>query len=206
MCCRHGLSAARLNLKMSRVDDEDDAMYHHAFTASEIDGKAHTPVAKRSAASPERKVLVAFDGSPAARCALEYAIEQARDAASVVHAVNVQTALIDDAVFCRSHEQIGAEILRAATIQLDLHGIRHTTEVAFGAVAESIVRSAAMERCDAIVIGARDRLAIANFLSTSVSGQVVRLAQVPVTVIKQKVVATTHSPRHVWAGVWRPRT
>lgn len=93
----------------------------------------------------------------------------------------------------------------AATAQLDVHGIRHTTEVAFGDIAESIVRSAAMERCDLIVIGARNRLAIANLFSASVSSQVVRLARVPVTVIKQKVVATTHSPRLVQVP-WGSRT
>jgi nucleotide-binding universal stress UspA family protein len=205
MCRPNGLSRRRPGPKMSRVDEEDDAMYYHALEASKIDGSARAVAAKRGAASLERRVLVAFDGSPAARCALEYAIEQARDCACAVHVVNVQTALIDDAVFYRSHEQVGADILRAATSELDLHGIRHTTEVAFGAVAESIVRSGAMGRCDAIVIGSRDRLAIASFFSASVSSQVVRLAQVPVTVIKQKVVATIHSPRQVSAGAWRPR-
>jgi nucleotide-binding universal stress UspA family protein len=168
---------------------------HHAPAASEIDGKPHPLVAMSSAAGRDRKLLIAFDGSPAARCALEYAIEQARNCALAVHVVNVQTALIDDAVYYRSHEQIGAEILMAATLPLELRGIRHTTEVAFGAVAASIVRSAAMQRCDAIVIGSRDKPAIANFFSASISSQVARLAGVPVTVIKQKVVATIHSPR-----------
>ena len=119
--------------------------------------------------------------------------------------LNVQSALIDDAVFYRSHKQAGADTLKAATAQLELLGVPHTTDVAFGPVADSIVRTAAMERCDAIVIGARDRLALANFFSASVSSQVARLAQVPVTVVKQKVVATLHSPRHVSAAAWRPR-
>jgi hypothetical protein len=69
--------------------------------------------------------------------------------------------------------------------------------VAFGDVAQAIVRSALIERCGLIVVGTRDRLAIANFFSSSVSAQVARLAHVPVTVIKHKVVATTHSPRAI---------
>jgi nucleotide-binding universal stress UspA family protein len=169
-----------------------------------MDSKGYALAATRNAARPERKLLVAFDGSPAARCALEYAIEQAHESASAIHVVNVQIALDDDAFICRSHKQAGERILKAATAQLDLHGIRYTTDVAFGAAAESIVRSAAMQRCDLIVVGTRDRLAIASFFSASVSSQVVRLAQVPVTVIKQKVVATTHSPRQVSVAAWRP--
>jgi nucleotide-binding universal stress UspA family protein len=174
---------------MSPVQQEEDDMYFHAVTALDMDSKAYAMAATRSAAKPERKLLVAFDGSSAARCALEFAVGQASECAIAIHVVNVQPL--------RSHQHVAEKMLEAATVQLDMHGIRHTTEVAFGDIAESIVRSAAMERCDLIVIGARNRLAIANFFSASVSSQVVRLAHVPVTVIKQKVVATTHSPRRL---------
>jgi len=180
-------------------------MYYHALIASGSDNKALSATARRNAAAPERKLLVAFDGSPAARCALEYAIEEAGDGKAAIHMVYVQTAVIEDAVLYGSHRQAGADLLKTMTAQLDFHGIRHTTDVVFGPVAESIVRSAAVERCDAIVIGTRDRLAIANFFSASVSSQVVRLADVPVTVIKHKVIATTHSPRNVSSAAWRSR-
>jgi nucleotide-binding universal stress UspA family protein len=184
---------------MWSADDEDEAMHYHAIEGPEIDGKAARALAATfSAAGLERKVLVAFDGSPAARCALEYAIEEAWHSGMALHVVNVQTALIDNAVTYRSYQGIGAEILRAATAQLERHGIRHTTEVAFGSVAHSIVRSAAMQRCDAIVIGSRDRLAMTNLLSTSVSSRVVRLARVPVTVIKQPGKAA-------WTPISTPR-
>lgn len=180
-------------------------MYYHDLTASEIDGKAYALAARRNVKSPGRKLLVAFDGSPAARCALDYAIERARESNAAIHVLNVQNALMDDAVFYRSHAQAGADTLKAATAQLELNRVPYTTDVAFGAVAPSIVRTAALERCDGIVIGARDRLALANFFSASVSSQVARQAQVPVTVVKQKVVATLHSPRHVSVAGWRPR-
>lgn len=180
-------------------------MYYHALTGSDLDSRAYSLAAKRNAAMPQRKLLVAFDGSPAARCALEYAMQQAQDGRARIHLVNVQEALVDEAAIYRSYKAAGERTLKAATAQLDLHDIPYTADVAFGTVAESIVRSASMDRCDLIVIGTRDRLAIASFFSPSVSSQVVRLAPVPVTVIKQKVVATTHSPRQVSVAGWRPR-
>jgi nucleotide-binding universal stress UspA family protein len=180
-------------------------MYYHALAASDGDNRTYTAAARRNAAVPEPRILVAFDGSPAARCALEYAMEQARDSAAAIHVVNVNTAVVEDAVAYRSHKQAREDLLKTATTQLDFHRIRHTTEVAFGAVAESLVQSAAANRCGTIVIGTRDRLAIANFFSASVSAQVVRLSPVPVTVVKQKVIATTHLPRNVWSAAWRAR-
>jgi nucleotide-binding universal stress UspA family protein len=97
----------------------------------------------------------------------------------------------------------GEGILEAAVAQLDHRRVNYTTEVAFGNVAETIARSAAVDGCDLIVIGARDRPAIANFFSRSISSQVVGLSEVPVTVIKQKVVATTHSPQRISPAGWR---
>jgi nucleotide-binding universal stress UspA family protein len=205
MCAPDGLSAALAGLKMSSVQHEEDDMYHHALSAPETDGMAHAQPARRNAKSPGRKLLVAYDGSPAARCALDYAIERARESGAAIHVLNVQNALIDDAVFYRSHAQAGADTLKAATAQLELVRVPYTTDVAFGDVPQSIVRIAAMARCDGIVIGARDRLALANFFSPSVSSQVARIARMPVTVVKQKVVATLHSPRHVSEAAWRLR-
>ena len=168
-------------------------MYFHALTALDIDSKPYALTAARAAARPKRKLLVAFDGSSAARCALEFAIAQASESGAAIHVVNVQGSS-DDATGFKSRQEAGETVLGVATSLMDLHGVRHTAEVAFGDVPGAIVRSALMERCDLIIVGTRDRLAIASFFSSSVSSQVARLAPVPVTVVKQKVVATTHSP------------
>jgi nucleotide-binding universal stress UspA family protein len=168
-------------------------MNFHALTALDIDSKPYSLVATRAAERPKRKLLVAFDGSSAARCALEFAIGQVSETAAAIHVVNVQES-VDDAAGFKSYQEAGEKVLRVATALMDLHGVRYTTEVAFGEVAAAIVRSALMERCDLIVVGTRNRLAIANFFSASVAAQVVRIAPVPVTTIKQKVVATNHLP------------
>ena len=179
-------------------------MYYHALADPPVDAKPGVRAAQRAAQLQRRKLLVAFDGSPQSRCALDYAIEQARTGGAMIHALNVQEAPIDDAIAYRRHKQAGERLLQGAIAQLEANGIAHSVDVAFGAVAESIVRSAAMERCDHIVVGTRDRLAIASFFSPSVSSQVARLSTVPVTVIKHKVIATTHSPRRTVTAAWRP--
>jgi nucleotide-binding universal stress UspA family protein len=179
--------------------DEDTKMYFHALSANHFDEKARALSAVRRFVEADRlpaRILVAFNGTPAARCALEYAMERARDEGAAIHVVTVQPAISD--------KDAGERILDAARVQLELNDIRHTSELAFGAVAESIVRSAAMEDCALIVVGKRERLAIASFFSASVSDQVVRLARVPVTVVKQTVTATTHSPTRSSTSAWRP--
>jgi nucleotide-binding universal stress UspA family protein len=161
---------------------------------------------RRDTRDPEpRKVLVAFDGSAASLAALDYAIEQARGSEASIHAVNVREAYVDDVFSYRLHRHEGEQVLKAAIARLEAAGVSHGTEVAFGSAAESIVRTATTEGCDHIVIGTRDRLAVAGFFSPSVSSQVVRLSRIPVTVVKQKVIATTHSPRNVVTAAWRPR-
>ena len=180
-------------------------MYYHALADSDVDAKPYVRAAQRAARLQRRKLLVAFDGSPQSRCALDYAIEQARTGVAMIHAVNVQEAPIDDVIAYRTHKQAGEKVLQGAIAQLEANGIVHSADVAFGAVAECIVRSASVERCDHVVLGTRDRLAIASFFSPSVSSQVVRLSTVPVTVIKQRVIATTHSPRRTASAQWRPR-
>ena len=170
-------------------------MYFHALTAMDIDSKPYSLAMTRAAALQKRKLLVAFDGSSTALCALEFAIGQVSENGTI-HVVNVQEST-SDAVTFRLRQEAAEKVLAVATALIDLHGIRHTAEVAFGDVAEAIVRSALIERCGLIVVGTRDRLAIANFFSSSVSAQVARLAPVPVTVIKHKVMATTLSPRAI---------
>lgn len=179
-------------------------MYYHALVEPDVDAKASVRAARRSAHLQRRKLLVAFNGSAESRCALEYASEQARNGAAMIHVLNVQDAAIDDALVYRTHKRAGERVLQAAIAQLEADGIVHSVDIAFGAVAESIVRSAAVERCDHVVVGTRDRLAISNFFAPSVSSQVVRLSTVPVTVIKQRVIATTHSPRRTASTQWRP--
>ena len=171
-------------------------MYCDALLAPEtraIDAARARPL---NATRVQRKLLVAFDGSPAAMAALDYAIERARASHGMIHVVNVQVAFVDDVFVYRIHRHEGEQVLKPAIARLKASGVAYTTEVGFGTAADAIVRAASQEECDVIVMGTRDRAGVAGFFSPSVSGRVVRLSRVPVTVVKHTVVATTHEPRY----------
>ena len=127
-----------------------------------------------------RKVLLPFDGSPAARRALEY-LAAVADRETHVHLLNVQPPTIDDDVYLDPLVRGGEQVLRDAARHLEAKAIRHTSQVAIGWPADAIVRSARSESCTAIVMGVRS--AIARLLSGSVSRGVVREAGVPVTLV-----------------------
>ena len=150
-------------------------MYYHAHSAGDITRTAYTRAARKVAAEAPHKFLLAFDGSAEARAALEYAGQRAQDTGATLHVLNVQEAFPDDEIIYRTQKMKGERILGTAVAQLDYRGVRYTTEVAFGNVAETIARAAATEGCDLIVIGARDRPAIASFFSRSISRQVVNV-------------------------------
>lgn len=158
-------------------------MYYDALIAPPVKTPNAAHAMPRNVARVQRKLLVAFDGSPAALRALDYAIERARASHGIIHVVNVQVAYVDDVFVYRIHKHEGDEVLKPAIARLKASGVPHTSEVAFGHAAEAIVRAASQEDCDVIVIGMRERAGVASFLSTSVSGRVARLSRRPVTIV-----------------------
>ena len=164
-------------------------MYCDALLAPAAEATAAPRAKPRYETRVQRKLLVAFDGSPAALHALEYAIERARASHGMIHVLNVQVAYVDDVFVYRIHRHEGEQVLKPAIARLKASGVAHTSEVGFGQAAEAIVRAASQEDCDVIVMGTRDRAGVTGFLSPSVSGRVVRLARVPVTIIPSKFQA-----------------
>lgn len=129
-----------------------------------------------------RKILLPFDGSPPARRALEFVAAMEPDGDFQVHVLNVQRPTIDDDVYLQPLLNEGERIVQSASRYLHTRSIRHTTQVAVGYPAETIVLSARAERCTDIVMGVRT--AVARLFSGSVSGHVVRHAGTPVTLLK----------------------
>lgn len=130
---------------------------------------------------PPRKVLLPFDGSPAARRALEYVadLEAGRD--SHIHLLNVQGPTVDDSVYLPPLIKEGERVLRQAAHRLEAKAISHSSEVAVGFPSETIIESAKSGRYTAIVMGVRG--AVARLFSGSVSRHVVRDAGIPVTLV-----------------------
>jgi nucleotide-binding universal stress UspA family protein len=141
---------------------------------------------------PKHKWLVPVDGTPASMSAVEYVIAHADRARTHLHLLNVQPTIMAGDVSVVASAKLVADLRRsageralsAAKALLDRHSLQHTSEVVFGAPAQAIVRGAAERRCAKIVIGARGVGVIANIAGCSVSGRVVRLSHVPVTLVK----------------------
>jgi nucleotide-binding universal stress UspA family protein len=141
---------------------------------------------------PVQRLLVPVDGTPAAISAVEHVIAHADTARTHVHLINVQPPIMAGEVSPLSsarmatdlRRSVGEQALRAAKALLHASGIEHTSEVVFGATAEAIVRGAAERGSTKIVMGSRSTDTIGHIVRRSVSSRVVRLAHIPVTIVK----------------------
>ena len=128
------------------------------------------------------KLLLPFDGSPAAVRALEYVAALEHRDAMHVHLLNVQPPTVDDEVDLEPLLEGGEKMLRDAAGHLEARAISHSSEVAVGSAADAIVERARAERFAAIVMGVRG--AMVRLFTGSVSRGVVRKAGLPVMLVK----------------------
>jgi nucleotide-binding universal stress UspA family protein len=139
-----------------------------------------------------QKLLVPVDGSVESMRAVEYVIEQASRADTHVLLINVQPQIMaGDVNYFMSAQMVfdlrrdvGERALRAAKRLLDANDVQHTAEVVFGKPVEVIARRAAVRGCTEIIMGTKGRSSMANVVARSVASRVVRLARVPVTLVK----------------------
>ncbi len=144
------------------------------------------------------KLLVPLDGSSASRHALDHALWLASDRPdALLILLNVQNAetleLSDIAV------RTGDELARAARKSNSLlrgplqacreRRVRCEARAEFGRIAETIDRVARTTAADQIVMGTRGLGRLRGLMLGSVATQVVHLARIPVTLVKQ---AGTH--------------
>lgn len=139
------------------------------------------------------KILLPTDGSPASLRAVDYVIGLgAGGCPPEVLLVNVQSPT--DSWELRSHlrpaeieamqEATGGEALAAARARLDAAKTTYAPAVLLGPVAESIVRHAAGQGCDMIVMGNKGESFLEEAVTGSVAHEVLRLTSLPVTFIK----------------------
>lgn len=140
-----------------------------------------------------QKPLVAVDGSPASHRAVRHIATLAmNNPAMAVFVLHVQpevdfwqrrhvlTTEQSDAVA----GSCGSEILKDACDVLLAAEIPFTARVEVGMPAETIARIAREQGCDAIVMGTRGLGAVSSMLLGSVSGRVLHLSDLPVTLVK----------------------
>jgi len=138
------------------------------------------------------KVLVPLDGSENALRALEKAIALLRDRGPFeLHLLNVQpplggdvSAFVGSAVVKDFHREEGEKALASARALLDRQKIPYKLHVTVGPCAESIAGFAKKLGCDTIIMGTRGLGKITGAVLGSVSTDVIRRADVPVTFVK----------------------
>jgi len=139
------------------------------------------------------KILLPFDGSPAALEAVKFAIHLAGEGLStsmVLANVQEHASLYelmvahDPQVIEQVSAAAGANTLKPAQTLLEKAGIAFETEVATGDPAHTLVDILENYGCDMVVMGARGTSALRTALLGSVSNELLHAAGVPVMIVK----------------------
>lgn len=143
------------------------------------------------------KILVAIDGSQAALEALRHAINLIRkglEAHLVLATVQAPTYVYESLapspiVLDRLTGAEGARCLEEAEKVCREQAIAYSREIGSGEVALTLLNIATVHACAAIVIGARGLGVVRGVLLGSVSQEVLRSSNLPVTVVRANAVA-----------------
>jgi nucleotide-binding universal stress UspA family protein len=136
-------------------------------------------------------IVVAVDGSDAGELAVREALELAEDAGAAITVVTVRQPIshlgapYDQRELSRrlAHAR---DALDRAKAQVDEAGVAATYEIREGDPAEEIVKLAGDRDADLVVVGSRGLGAITGALLGSVSKAVVKGADRPVLVVKER--------------------
>ncbi|MEI2416114.1 universal stress protein [Orrella sp. JC864] len=139
------------------------------------------------------KLLVPVDGSENALRAVDFVIQQARQAPDTeLHVLNVQPPIIsgavkqfvDKATIDQYYQAEARDALKAALERLDQAKVPYTRAERVGPVAETIAKYVQDEDIGHVVMGTRGLSAMSGFWLGSVTTKTLHLIQVPVTLIK----------------------
>ena len=142
-----------------------------------------------------REILVATDGSAAARAALEEALALARETGSAVVVLTVWRALQGDFGLAYPSTAVLADILDAerrhaeatledAAARAAEMGVEVVTRLATGDPAETVCAYAGEIQAKLVAVGTRGHSSVASLLLGSVSNAVIRHAPCPVLVVR----------------------
>lgn len=141
---------------------------------------------------PLKRFLVAFDGSPSAYKAFDFALELAVASGGTNHEIAVLAVIQPpepadivemDAVVDAGTEHYG-ELFGELRAKAQAAGIAVTTEVAVGHPADQVVHYAAERKCDMVIVGQRGRSMMEKWLLGSVSKRIASYAPCTVVIVK----------------------
>ena len=142
-----------------------------------------------------KRILVAYDGSPHSKNALEWALDLSLLTRAKITAVKVaemaditpyfkvggSTGMIEE---IEEHKEADRRILDAATLAAQSRGVAITTELLFGNIALAILEYAKENDMNLIVAGTRGHGALEGMLMGSVTRNLISLSKIPVLVVK----------------------
>jgi len=142
---------------------------------------------------PQRKILIATDGSEASEKAADFGIETLRSGGAKVYAVYVidtgsygpVTADDKRSKKIERLEGIGNKATSYIEEKAKAAGLEAESAVLSGKPAEEIVNFADEQKVDMIIVGSLGKGGIKRFMLGSVSEKVVRRAKIPVLVVRE---------------------
>jgi len=138
-------------------------------------------------------ILIPVDGSGHARRVLKYAISSIKEGLQAeVHVISVQPEVLpmgdlpimDIDMIEKGQQEQARRVIRSACRLLKNAGIIYRKSISKGPIASKIVSYAKEHGCDSIIMGTRGMGLIGNVILGSTSNQVIRLAKIPVTLVK----------------------
>ena len=145
------------------------------------------------------RIVIATDGSPGAREALETGLMLARESGALVTFVFVRhgpSSLLGSPLYQRSLSEemrhARSALAEAETLAVEA-GVESESEIVEGHPAERVIELARVRDAELIVVGSRGRGGIAGALLGSVSTELVQKADRPVLVCKQRAGARSRA-------------
>ena len=140
------------------------------------------------------RYVVAFDGSAAARRAVDHAVERARSSGAAIVVAHVLEwspySFLTPEELEERHKRRREEMERARTAvvqpiveQLTKSKLEVTTEIRYGNVAETLIAIATEVGATEIVIGRTGHSTMVARLFGSVAGSLAQISPVPVTIV-----------------------
>lgn len=138
------------------------------------------------------KVLVPVDGSENSLRAVRHVIKLVRDREPPdIHLVNVQppvsgdvTTFVGSSAVKNWHREEGEKALAAAKAELDRAGVPYHVHILVGSPGEVVAEFSKELGVDKIIMGTRGLGKAAGLILGSVANDVIRHADVPVTLVK----------------------
>jgi nucleotide-binding universal stress UspA family protein len=145
---------------------------------------------------PQRRILIATDGSKACENVADLGIEIARWNGAKVYALYVIDITFFDSILmdeswvknaCEQFEKVGREAICCIEANAKAAGVEAAPILLKGNPAEKILDFAENQKVDMIVVGSTGKSGLERFMLGSVSEKVVRNSKTPVLVVHEKI-------------------